>query len=166
MHIYDTRRVTIARAATCLLLTAALLALSLFPTVRAHGQAEEQDITYKGERTVPGQPEPQLFSLRIAYDFPSSEPRDGKVLDATVTESDAAGKVVSSRTFKLQTIDRLYRSQDTGEEGYWKYWLMPGLDKDGTASIDNVKKLAAEEIQDFDYKGNRFQVARMRGRTR
>jgi hypothetical protein len=176
MHIYDTRRVTIARAATCLLLTAALLALSLFPTVRAHGQAEEQDIatgpidpaagawiTYKGERTVPGQPEPQLFSLRIAYDFPSSEPRDGKVLDATVTESDAAGKVVSSRTFKLQTIDRLYRSQDTGEEGYWKYWLMPGLDKDGTASIDNVKKLAAEEIQDFDYKGNRFQVARMRG---
>jgi len=164
------------RVTICLLVMAALFAMSMIASVPARGQEEQSEvitgpidpaagawITYRGERTVPGQPEPQLFSLRIEYSFPPEAPPDGKIMDATVTETDAAGQVMSSSSFAIQTIDRFYRRKDGAMEGYWIYWLMSGLAKEDTVTIDDGKTLTADEEQDFDYKDNRFQVVRMRG---
>jgi len=155
---------------------AALFAMSMIASVPVCGQEEQGEvitgpidpaagawITYRGERTVPDQPEPQVFSLRVEYAFPPGAPQDGKVMDATVTETDAAGQVVSSGSFAVQTIDRFYRSQDGAVEGFWIYWLMSGLAGEDTATVESGKTLTVDEEQDFDYKGNRFQVVRMRG---
>jgi hypothetical protein len=164
------------RLTICLLATAALLVISMFASVPVSGQEEQSEIitepidpatgawiTYRGERTVPDQPEPQVFSLRLEYAFPPGAPQDGKVVDALLTESDSAGQVVSTSSFAVQTIDRFYRSQDGTVEGYWIYWLRSGLAKEDTATVEDGKILTAEEEQDFDYKGNRFQVVKMRG---
>jgi hypothetical protein len=155
---------------------AGLLAMSMNVSAPARGQEEQSNIvtgpidpaagawiTFRGERTVPDQPEPQVFSLRLAYSFPPEAPQDGMVLDASVSETDAEGQVVSTRSFIVQTIDRFYRSQDGAEEGYWMYWLMSGLDKESVASVGSGTKLTADEEEDFDFKGNRFRVVRMRG---
>jgi hypothetical protein len=164
------------RLMICLLAMTALFAMTMCAPAPVQGQEGQEEIitgpidpaagawmTYRGERTVPDQPAPQLFSIRLEYSFPSEGPRDGKALGVTITESDAEGQAVSSRSFLVQTIDRFYRSQDGAEEGYWTYWLMSGLDKEDTVSVGAGTKLTADEVQDFEYKGKEFQVARMRG---
>lgn len=120
-------------------------------------------ITYRGERTVPGQPEPQAYSLRVSYGLPPETSQYGKLVMATETQFDASGRATGERTLILQTADRLYRNADGTEEGYWIYWLPPGLEKDDAAAVESSVKLTADEVQDFDFKGERFQVLRMRG---
>lgn len=164
------------RLTICLLVTVLMLSMCMIASLPAHGQEEQGDIatgpidpaagawlTYRGERTVPDQPEPQVFSLRVEYAFPSEGPPDGKILDAKVSETNAAGQTVSANTYTVQTFDRFYRSQDGGEEGYWLYWLMSGLDEQDSASIENGTRLTVEEIQDFEFKGKLFEVVKMRG---
>ncbi|MBN2025436.1 MAG: hypothetical protein JW854_01550 [Actinobacteria bacterium] len=164
------------RLTICLLLMATLLAMSLIAPIPARGQEEQGDVStgpidpaagawiaYRGERTVPGQPEPQLFSLRVEYSFPQGVPQDEMVMNAAVTETNPAGQVVSANSFAVQTIDRSYRSQDGAVEGYWIYWLRSGLGNEDTATVEDGVELTADEEQDFDYKDNRFQVVRMRG---
>jgi hypothetical protein len=158
------------------LLVVALLAISMEASAPVHGQEEPQGIEtgpidpaagawiiYRGERTVPGQTGPQAFSLRIEYGFPKEASQLGRIIEATVTELNAAGQAVSARTFHVQTIDRFYRSQDGAEEGFWVYWLTPGLDVEDAASVGTGTRLTADEAQDFDFKGNAFRVVRMRG---
>jgi hypothetical protein len=158
-----------------LLFLAVLISISLIPAIPAQGQEEPEIstgpidpaagswITYRGERSVPDQPAPQAFSLRISYTFPPDAPAEDMSIDATATEHDAQGKEASVRTFRIQTLDRFFRSSDGADEGWWTYWLTPGLNKDDKATVGTGTNLTAEEIQDFEYKGNRFKVVKLRG---
>jgi hypothetical protein len=164
------------RAMACLFVSAALLVMSVSVTAPVRGQEAQQEIytgpidpaagawmTYRGERVVPEQPEPQVFTLRVAYDLPSEPSQYGKLVEGTETEFDASGQAVSARTSLVQTIDRFYRVQDGSEEGYWRYWLTPGLDEGDAASVGEGTKLTADEVQDLEFKGDTFAVVRLRG---
>ncbi len=176
MHVMGFAITRGIRVAVCLLLAAALFIASATWANPARSQEDQGNaatgpidpvagawMTYRGERTVAGEPQPQAFSLRVTYEFPPGAPPDGKVLDAAVTETGPEGEVVSSRTFSLQTNDRIYSSQDGAEEGYWLYWLAPGLDKDDTANVESATELKVVEVQDFDFRGNVYGVAKMSG---
>lgn len=158
------------------LILAALLVVSLVPAVPAQGQDEQQGpvtgpidpavgswITYRGEIALPDQPAPTSFSIRIAYELTPGAPLEDMNVDAKVTEVDVLGQATAERTFTVQTTDRFYRSSDGGEEGYWLYWLTPGLDTEDAATVEAGTHLTAEEVQDYDFKDRMFRVVKMRG---
>lgn len=160
---------------SCLLAFALLMACQR-AAPPARGQAESKEVhtgpidpaagewvVYRGERALPGQPAPELYALRVEYAFPPDVSQYGKVVEATVTETDGLGKTLSVQKFTVQTVDRLCRGEDGTEAGYWTYWLTPGLGIGDAASVGKEETLTADEVQDFDFKGNSFRVVRMKG---
>jgi hypothetical protein len=120
-------------------------------------------ILYRGSKTLPDQPAPQPFYLRIGYDYPSGTPQAGTVLEAKVEELNQQMQVTSSRNFSLETVDRLYRDSASGEEGYWAYWLPPGMEDAQAVTIDSALNLTAAETTDYEFKGNKYNAVTMRG---
>jgi hypothetical protein len=157
------------------LIMAALLVASLFPAAPARGQEEEQPATgpidpavgswiiYKGEIAAPDQPAPTAFSVRIDYEFtPGAAPEDMNV-NARLKELDALGQATAERIYTIQTIDRFYNQSGGEEEGYWLYWLTPGLEAEDAATVGSGTELKAEGVEDYDFKDGVFRVVKMRG---
>lgn len=120
-------------------------------------------IAYRVERTEPDRTGPELFSLRVEYGFLPGEPLTEMSVLAGTVETDGQGRVTASRSFVIDTVDRSYTDRDSGEEGYWPYWLAPGLREGEMATVGDMAHLAAEEVQDYTFKGHKLRAVKLAG---
>jgi hypothetical protein len=159
------------------MLTLLLAALILCPVVSAQENEEAEEnglhtgpidpaagawVQYRGERSVPDQPGPQPFYLRITYDYPAGTP-NGAVLQAEVEELAPTLQPTSSLTYLLYTGDRLYEDPDGENLGYWPYWLTPRLSEGDTATIEADTNLQGEEEKEYEFQDKEYKTLIMRG---
>ncbi|MDY6795169.1 MAG: M14 family metallopeptidase [Actinomycetota bacterium] len=120
-------------------------------------------VLYRGERTLPDQPNPQAFFVRVTYNFAPEIPQDGILLQADVEELDTEQRTVSLQSYTLQTKDRLYHNQEGQMLGFWPYWVpaRPGIDDEIT--VEDEINLIVEEESEYDFRENKYTTELMRG---